>query len=134
MPINLAVFKSAAPKRSPKSEGLIGEASTRDHDLVGSWFRDCGFRQRQFEFAGLLDQRAKLQSDFFFKTHLKAPVSTRLPLNIRCTVIKRQTFTPPERMIVNTLACRSGSGRHVDLYQELCKATAGKSARWSSAR
>jgi hypothetical protein len=53
-------------------------------DLVGCWFRNCDFHQRQFKFAALLDQSAKLKSGFAFETHLKASafrvVSAECPL------------------------------------------------------
>ena len=61
VPDAFAVDISAAPTRRPRSDGLIGEASTRTTtSSVGRLGRrDAG--QRYFEFAALLDQRAKLQ-------------------------------------------------------------------------
>ncbi len=62
VPDALAVAISAAPIRRPRSDGLIGVASTRTTTSSGRRLGRRHAQQRNFEFAALLDQRTQLQA------------------------------------------------------------------------
>ena len=61
VPEAVAVLMSAAPNSSPRSEGLIGVASTRTTTSSGSRKRGLQRDEREFELAAPLDQRAELK-------------------------------------------------------------------------
>ena len=62
VPLWVAAVKSAPANSRPRSDGLIGAASTRISTLVGRGQRRGHAGQREFELAGAPDPRAKLQT------------------------------------------------------------------------
>src|SRR5438128_5315562 len=62
VPETFAVDMSAPPNISPRSEGLMGDASTRTTTSSGFRLGDRHTRQRELEDAFLLDGRSQLES------------------------------------------------------------------------